>query len=54
MGKIAASHFAVMQELHARGLLGGPSVRPMFLDGPEAPSRLARARERMAPLDMLR
>ncbi|MCG5484697.1 MAG: flavohemoglobin expression-modulating QEGLA motif protein [Sinorhizobium meliloti] len=54
MGKIAASHFAVMQELHARGLLGGPSVRPMFLDGPEAPSRLAKARERMAPLDMLR
>ncbi|PST23841.1 flavohemoglobin expression-modulating QEGLA motif protein [Mesorhizobium plurifarium] len=53
MGKIAASHFSVMQELHARGLLGGPAVRPIFLGGPEAPSRLARARERLAPLDML-
>jgi uncharacterized protein (TIGR02421 family) len=53
MGKIAASHFAVMQELHARGLLGGPAVGPIFLDQPEAPSRLDRAREGMAPLDML-
>ncbi|WEX75415.1 flavohemoglobin expression-modulating QEGLA motif protein [Sinorhizobium numidicum] len=53
MGKIAASHFAVMQELNARGLLGGPAVRPIFLDYPEAPSRLARAHAGMSPLDML-
>ncbi|ASY65588.1 hypothetical protein SJ05684_b46060 (plasmid) [Sinorhizobium sojae CCBAU 05684] len=53
MGKIAASHFGVMQELHARGLLGAPSVGPIFLDHPEAPSRLARAHAGMAPLDML-
>lgn len=53
MGKIAASHFDVMQELHARGLLRGPSVLPLFLDSPEASSRLARTCERMAPLDLL-
>ncbi|PDT81428.1 flavohemoglobin expression-modulating QEGLA motif protein [Sinorhizobium sp. BJ1] len=53
MGKIAASHFGVMQELSARGLLGGPAVRPMFLDHPQAPARLARARTGMSPLDLL-
>ncbi|MBB4187615.1 uncharacterized protein (TIGR02421 family) [Sinorhizobium terangae] len=53
MGKIAASHFGVMQELSARGLLGVPAVHPIFLDNPEAPSRLARARAGMSPLDMV-
>lgn len=53
MGKIAASHFGVMQELHARGLLGAPSVSPIFLDYPKAPTRLARAHAGMAPFDML-
>ncbi|PDT45679.1 flavohemoglobin expression-modulating QEGLA motif protein [Sinorhizobium fredii] len=53
MGKIAAAHFGVMQELSARGLLGGPAVRPMFLDHPQAPTRLERARSGMSPLDLL-
>ncbi|MDK1374705.1 MULTISPECIES: flavohemoglobin expression-modulating QEGLA motif protein [unclassified Sinorhizobium] len=53
MGKIAASHFGVMQELSARGLLGVPAVRPIFLDNPEASSRLAKARAGMSPLDMV-
>jgi len=53
MGKIAAAHFGVMQELSARGLLGGPAVRPMFLDHPQAPTRLERARSGMTPLDLL-
>ncbi len=53
MGKIAASHFGVMQELSARGLLGGPAVRPMFLDHPQASTRLARARSGMSPFDLL-
>ncbi|MCA1440032.1 flavohemoglobin expression-modulating QEGLA motif protein [Ensifer sp. IC4062] len=53
MGKIAASHFGVMQELGARGLLGAPAVHPIFLDNPEAPSRLAKARAGMSPLDMV-
>ncbi|MCZ4089168.1 flavohemoglobin expression-modulating QEGLA motif protein [Sinorhizobium psoraleae] len=53
MGKIAASHFGVMQELSARGLLGVPAVHPIFLDYPEAPSRLSRARAGMSPLDMV-
>lgn len=53
MGKIAASHFGVMQELNARGLLGGPAVRPMFLDSAEATARLSRARSARTPLDLL-
>ncbi|WP_085035534.1 flavohemoglobin expression-modulating QEGLA motif protein [Ensifer aridi] len=53
MGKIAASHFSVMQELNARGLLGGPAVRPMFLDAAEATARLSRARSAKTPLDLL-
>ncbi|WP_018237245.1 flavohemoglobin expression-modulating QEGLA motif protein [Ensifer sp. BR816] len=53
MGKIAASHFGVMQELSARGLLGGPAVRPMFLDHPQAPARLAKARSGLSPLELL-
>jgi len=53
MGKIAASHFGVMQELNARGLLGGPAVRPMFLDSAVATARLSRARSARTPLDLV-
>ncbi|PDT53115.1 MULTISPECIES: flavohemoglobin expression-modulating QEGLA motif protein [Sinorhizobium] len=53
MGKIAASHFRVMQELSARGLIGAPAVRPMFIDHPQTPARLERARSGMSPLDLL-
>ena len=43
MGKIAASHFGVMQELSARGLLKPPRLAPQFLSHPEAEARLAAA-----------
>lgn len=53
MGKIAASHFAAMQELNLRGLLGAPAVRPIFLDDSHARARLDRARQGITPLDMI-
>lgn len=53
MGKIAASHFAVMQELSLRGLLKPPRLRPAFLSHPKAAPRLERARAGLSPLDMI-
>ncbi|MEV4606852.1 flavohemoglobin expression-modulating QEGLA motif protein [Neorhizobium sp. LMR1-1-1.1] len=53
MGKIAASHFGVMQELAERGLLRLPAVRPLFLETEDGRTRLARARDGMRPLDMI-
>jgi uncharacterized protein (TIGR02421 family) len=53
MGKIAASHFDVMQELAGRGLLRAPAVIPLFLDSTEGQQRLAAARNGMRPLDLI-
>jgi uncharacterized protein (TIGR02421 family) len=53
MGKIAASHFGVMQELAERALLRPPAVRPHFLETNEGRNRLARARDGMRPIDMI-
>jgi uncharacterized protein (TIGR02421 family) len=53
MGKIAASHFAVIQELNTRGLLRPPEIRPTFLSHPQAQLRLEKARAGLSPLDMI-
>jgi hypothetical protein len=53
MGKIAASHFKVMQELAERGLLRLPAVQPIFLQTGAGRTRLERARSGMRPLDMI-
>lgn len=53
MGKIAASHFSVMQELAERGLLRLPAVRPLFLETEHGRARLAVARAGMRPIDMI-
>jgi uncharacterized protein (TIGR02421 family) len=53
MGKIAASHFGIMQELSARGLLKAPQLLPAFLAHPDAGARLKRAAAGMKPVDML-
>lgn len=53
MGKIAASHFAAIQELNLRGLLGPAAIRPIFLDDVKAGDRLQRAHRGMTPLDMV-
>ena len=53
MGKIAASHFAVMQELGLRGLLKPPRTRPAFLSRPQAGARLERARAGLSPVAMI-
>jgi hypothetical protein len=53
MGKIAASHFKVMQELADRGLLRLPAIQPIFLHTGAGRARLERARSGMRPLDMI-
>ena len=53
MGKIAASHFGVMQELNTRGLLRAPQLQPAFLSHPDAGRRLKAAANGIAPIDML-
>ncbi|MEP7453990.1 flavohemoglobin expression-modulating QEGLA motif protein [Phyllobacterium sp. SB3] len=53
MGKIAASHFGVMQELNSRGLLRAPVVDPSFLSHPGAKKGLERARSGLSPVGMV-
>ncbi|UXS04636.1 flavohemoglobin expression-modulating QEGLA motif protein [Agrobacterium tumefaciens] len=53
MGKIAASHFEVMQELADRGLLRMPAVRPLYLETDEGRGRLAHAKQGLRPLEMI-
>lgn len=53
MGKIAARHFAVMQELSTRGLLKAPRLKPQFLSARGAEQRLARLRSGLSPLDLV-
>jgi len=53
MGKIAASHFTVMQELAERGLLRLPAVHPLFLETEHGRARLAVARTGMRAIDMI-
>ena len=53
MGKIAATHFSVMQELSARGLLKAPRLTPDFLTHPQAEAKLAAARAGLTPIQML-
>lgn len=53
MGKIAASHFSVMEELASRGLLRGVSVEPLFLGTSTGKERLERARRGLKPVEMV-
>lgn len=53
MGKIAASHFGVMQELSTRGLLKAPRLVPQFLSHPKSEARLAIAQAGMSPIQMI-
>ncbi|MBB3809714.1 flavohemoglobin expression-modulating QEGLA motif protein [Pseudochelatococcus contaminans] len=52
MGKIAARHFPVMQELALRGLLRQPAVTPFFLASAEAKQRLRAVRDGLEITDM--
>lgn len=53
LGKIASTHFSVMQELSTRGLLKAPRLLPQFLDISGADQRLARLRNGLSPLDLI-
>ena len=52
-GKIAASHFPVIQELESRGLLKPARILPLFLSRKGASERLDRARSGLSPIDMI-
>ncbi len=53
MGKIAASHFGIMQELSARGLLRAPQNTPAFLTHDGAEARLKAVIAGMSPIEMI-
>jgi uncharacterized protein (TIGR02421 family) len=53
MGKIAPSHFDVIQELKLRRLLKAPEIKPAFLSHPQAAQRLEKARLGLSPVEML-
>lgn len=53
MGKIAASHFGIMQELSARGLLRAPQNTPAFLTHDGAEARLKAVTAGMSPIEMI-
>jgi uncharacterized protein (TIGR02421 family) len=53
LGKIAARHFAVMQELSLRGLAKAPRLTPQFMSAKGADDRLARLRAGLSPLDLI-
>ena len=52
MGKIAASHVGIIQELGARGLLKAPQLLPLFLNHPQAAGRLKSACAGITPTQM--
>lgn len=53
LGKIAAGHFAIMQELSTRSLLKPARIAPEFLTMKGAQGRLDRLRAGLTPLDLL-
>ena len=52
MGKIAAAHFGIMQELSTRGLLKPARLLPQFLSHEHADVRLKAARAGLSPVQM--
>jgi len=53
IGKISATHFGIIQELSARGLLRAPQLEPAFLSSEVARPRLRKAMAGMDPIDMI-
>lgn len=53
LGKIAAGHFSIMQELSTRGLLKPARLAPQFLSVKGADARLDRLRAGLTPIDLL-
>ena len=53
LGKIAASHFDIIQELSMRRLLNAPEIKPAFLSHPQAAQRLEKAMLGLSAVEML-
>jgi hypothetical protein len=45
LGKMPLTVVPLIEELHARGVLADPLLRPRYLEYPEASERLSRVRE---------
>jgi uncharacterized protein (TIGR02421 family) len=53
IGKIAIDQVPLVEELMRRQVLTAPRLRPRWLDAPEGPDRLARARAGLRPIDLI-
>jgi uncharacterized protein (TIGR02421 family) len=53
VGKVAAEHVPLVEELIHREVLHGPPMRPAWLTAAGAAARLARARAGMRPVDLI-
>ena len=53
IGKIAASHIGVIEELRHRKILHPPPLQPRFLEYAPAQQRLADLRQGRSPLDLV-
>lgn len=54
VGKIAADHIPLITELRHRHVLRAPPLRPRFLDHPQAAKKIARLRQGMTVLDLIK
>jgi len=54
LGKIAAEHVPIVEELRWRGVLRAPPLAPSYLDRPEVADRLARVRRYENALDLVK
>lgn len=53
IGKVAVSHFPIVQELGSRGLLKAPRLLPGFLNHKGAQQRLEQARSGLSPINLV-
>jgi uncharacterized protein (TIGR02421 family) len=53
LGKVASAHLPLIAELSARGIIKPPTLRPRYLERPDAQERLDRLRVGLKPLDLV-
>jgi hypothetical protein len=53
VGKIAADHMPIIEELQFRKILVQPPLRPRYLDNPDAQARLTAMKDHSSVIDLL-
>jgi len=53
VGKVAAAHLPLIAELHRRGIINPPAVRPRYMDHPIAVMRIEKVRGGLTVLELL-